>query len=237
MKLDILAFSAHPDDVEISCGGTIIKQIQLGYSVGIVDLTQGELGTRGSAEIRLTESDQASKLLGLSARENLKMKDGFFEHSEENKLKIVTAIRKYQPDIVIANSITDRHPDHGRGSKLVSDACFLAGLPKVKTFVDGNNQKAWRPKTIYHYIQDYYIKPDFIIDISDVINQKITCIKAFKTQFWDSTSNEPSTPISGEDFFEFIRARSKEFGRLINTEYGEGFTVEKPLKIVDLVKN
>lgn len=236
MKLDILAFSAHPDDVEISCGGTVIKQIQLGYSVGIVDLTQGELGTRGTAETRYSEADKASEILGLSARENLKMKDGFFEVSEENKLKIVYAIRKFQPELVIANSITDRHPDHGRASKLVSEACFLAGLPKVKTFNEGIEQKAWRPKTVHHYIQDYYIKPDFIVDVSDVIEQKIESIKAYKTQFWDPNSTEPKTPISGEDFFDFIKARSKEFGRLINTKYGEGFTVEKPLEVIDLVK-
>ena len=236
MKLDILAFSAHPDDVEISCGGTIIKQIRLGNSVGIIDLTQGELGTRGSADLRFKESMSASKLLGLSARENLKMKDGFFECSEENKLKIVYAIRKYQPDVILANSIYDRHPDHGRGSKLVSDACFLAGLQKVKTY-DGNElQSAWRPKTIYHYIQDYYIQPDFIVDISNVINDKIECIKAYKTQFWDPQSHEPQTPISGIDFFDFIKARSREYGRLIKTEFGEGFTVEKPLKITDLTK-
>ncbi len=237
MKLDILAFSAHPDDVEISCGGTIIKQIQLGHTVGIVDLTQGELGTRGSAEIRLKESTEASKLLGLSARENLKMKDGFFEVSEENKLKIVYAIRKYQPDIVLANSIYDRHPDHGRGSQLVSDACFLAGLPKVKTFDGDEPQAAWRPKTIYHYIQDYYIKPDFIVDVSDVIEDKIKCIQAYKTQFWSPESKEPQTPISGIDFLDFIKARSREYGRLIKAEFAEGFTVEKPLKVTDLTKD
>lgn len=236
MKLDILAFSAHPDDVEISCGGTIIKQIRLGNSVGVIDLTQGELGTRGSADLRFKESMGASKLLGLSARENLKMKDGFFECSEENKLKIVYAIRKYQPDVILANSIYDRHPDHGRGSKLVSDACFLAGLQKVKTYDNNELQSAWRPKTIYHYIQDYYIQPDFIVDISNVINDKIECIKAYKTQFWDPQSHEPQTPISGIDFFDFIKARSREYGRLIKTEFGEGFTVEKPLKITDLTK-
>jgi bacillithiol biosynthesis deacetylase BshB1 len=237
MKLDILAFSAHPDDVEISCGGTIIKQIQLGHTVGIVDLTQGELGTRGNAETRLTEATEASKLLGLSARENLKMKDGFFDISEENKLKIVYAIRKYKPDVVFANSIYDRHPDHARGSKLVSEACFLAGLPKVKTFDGNQSQEAWRPKTIYHYIQDYYIKPDFIVDISDVLEDKIKCIQTYKTQFWYPKSKEPQTPISGIDFFDFIKARSREFGRLIQTEFGEGFTVEKPLKITDLLKD
>lgn len=236
MKLDILAFSAHPDDIEISCGGTIIKQIQLGKNVGIVDLTQGELGTRGSADIRLIESNKASKLLGLSIRENLKMEDGFFDDSKKNKLKIVSAIRKYKPDVVLANSIYDRHPDHGRGSKLVSDSCFLAGLSKVLTFEDNEAQNAWRPKTIYHYIQDYYIKPDFIVDISDVINHKIDCIQAYKTQFWDPQSNEPETPISGIEFFDFIKARAREYGRLINTEFAEGFTAEKPLKLTDLTQ-
>ncbi len=236
MKLDILAFSAHPDDIEISCGGTIIKQIQLGKNVGIVDLTQGELGTRGSADLRLIESNKASKLLGLSIRENLKMEDGFFDDSKKNKLKIVSAIRKYKPDVVLANSIYDRHPDHGRGSKLVSDSCFLAGLSKVLTFEDNESQNAWRPKTIYHYIQDYYIKPDFIVDISDVINHKIDCIQAYKTQFWDPQSNEPETPISGIEFFDFIKARAREYGRLINTEFAEGFTVEKPLKLTDLTQ-
>ena len=236
MKLDILAFSAHPDDIEISCGGTIIKQIQLGKNVGIVDLTQGELGTRGSADIRLIESNKASKLLGLSIRENLKMEDGFFDDSKKNKLKIVSAIRKYKPDVVLANSIYDRHPDHGRGSKLVSDSCFLAGLSKVLTFEDNETQNAWRPKTIYHYIQDYYIKPDFIVDISDVINHKIDCIQAYKTQFWDPQSNEPETPISGIEFFDFIKARAREYGRLINTEFAEGFTAEKPLKLTDLTQ-
>ena len=236
MKLDILAFSAHPDDIEISCGGTIIKQIQLGKNVGIVDLTQGELGTRGSADLRLIESNKASKLLGLSIRENLKMEDGFFDDSKKNKLKIVSAIRKYKPDVVLANSIYDRHPDHGRGSKLVSDSCFLAGLSKVLTFEDNETQNAWRPKTIYHYIQDYYIKPDFIVDISDVINHKIDCIQAYKTQFWDPQSNEPETPISGIEFFDFIKARAREYGRLINTEFAEGFTAEKPLKLTDLTQ-
>ena len=236
MKLDILAFSAHPDDIEISCGGTIIKQIQLGKNVGIVDLTQGELGTRGSADLRLIESNKASKLLGLSIRENLKMEDGFFDDSKKNKLKVVSAIRKYKPDVVLANSIYDRHPDHGRGSKLVSDSCFLAGLSKVLTFEDNETQNAWRPKTIYHYIQDYYIKPDFIVDISDVINHKIDCIQAYKTQFWDPQSNEPETPISGIEFFDFIKARAREYGRLINTEFAEGFTAEKPLKLTDLTQ-
>jgi len=237
MKLDILAFAAHPDDVELSCGGTIIKQVKLGYKVGVVDLTQGELGSRGTAETRKIEAINSSKILGLSVRENLKMADGFFEISQENKLKIVQIIRKYQPKVVFANSINDRHPDHGRASKLVSEACFLAGLAKIITTENGLTQKAYRPEVIYHYIQDYYIKPDFIVDVSDFIDLKIESVKAYKTQFFDPNSLEPPTPISGEDFFEFLKARSREFGRLIQREFGEGFTVEKPLEIKDVMQS
>lgn len=237
MKLDILAFAAHPDDVELSCGGTIIKHVKLGYKVGIVDLTQGELGSRGTAETRKVEATDSSKILGLSVRENLKMADGFFEISEENKLKIVQTIRKHQPKIVFANSIHDRHPDHGRASKLVSEACFLAGLAKIITTENGLSQKAWRPEVVYHYIQDHYIKPDFIVDVSDFIDLKIESVKAYKTQFFDPNSSEPPTPISGEDFFEFLKARSREFGRLIKCEFGEGFTVEKPLEIKDVMQS
>ncbi|MDC1188660.1 bacillithiol biosynthesis deacetylase BshB1 [Flavobacteriales bacterium] len=237
MKLDILAFAAHPDDVELSCGGTIIKQVKLGYKVGVVDLTQGELGSRGTAETRKIEATNSSKILGLSVRENLKMADGFFEISQENKLKIVQIIRKYQPKVVFANSINDRHPDHGRASKLVSEACFLAGLAKIITTENGLTQKAYRPEVIYHYIQDYYIKPDFIVDVSDFIDLKIESVKAYKTQFFDPNSLEPPTPISGEDFFEFLKARSREFGRLIQREFGEGFTVEKPLEIKDVMQS
>lgn len=237
MKLDILAFAAHPDDVELSCGGTIIKQVKLGYKVGVVDLTQGELGSRGTAETRKIEATNSSKILGLSVRENLKMADGFFEISQENKLKIVQIIRKYQPKVVFANSINDRHPDHGRASELVSEACFLAGLAKIITTENGLTQKAYRPEVIYHYIQDYYIKPDFIVDVSDFIDLKIESVKAYKTQFFDPNSLEPPTPISGEDFFEFLKARSREFGRLIQREFGEGFTVEKPLEIKDVMQS
>lgn len=236
MKVDILAFAAHPDDIEISCGGTILKHIAMGYKVAIVDLTQGELGTRGTAETRKIEASVASGLLGLSARENLKMKDGFFEPTEENKKKVVAAIRKYQPKIIFANSITDRHPDHGKGSKLVSEACFIAGLAKVETFENGKLQAPWRPESIYHYIQDYYIHPDFIVDVSEFIDEKVEVIKAFKTQFFDPNSSEPETPISGEEFFDFIKARAMQFGRLIKADYAEGFTVEVPLKVDDITK-
>lgn len=231
MKLDILAFSAHPDDVELTCSATIIKHIKAGKKVGVVDLTQGELGTRGSAAIRSVEAKNASEILGLSARENLKMKDGFFEPTEENKLKIIAAIRKYQPTIVLANSVKDRHPDHGKASSLVSDACFLAGLRKISTEYDGKPQAAWRPELVYHYIQDYYIKPDFIVDVSEFFEQKIQSIKAYQSQFFDPNSKEPETPISGESFMQAIVSRAREYGRLIKAEYGEGFTVEKPLKI------
>ena len=235
MKLDLLAFAAHPDDVEISCSGTIIKHIEMGYKVGIVDLTQGELGTRGTFKTRKEESIKASQILGIHKRENLKMEDGFFESSEINKRKIISSIRKYQPKIVLANSIKDRHPDHAKASSIVSEACFLSGLPKIITKLNGGFQESWRPEAIYHYIQDYYIEPDFIVDISNQLELKIQAIKSFKTQFYDPSSTEPETPISGEDFFEFIKARARNFGRLIKAEYAEGFTVEVPLKIKDII--
>ena len=236
MKVDILAFAAHPDDIEISCGGTILKHIENGYKVVVVDLTRGELGTRGSANTRKKESKAASKILGLLARENLKMKDGFFEASEENKKKIIRVIRKYKPQIILANSITDRHPDHGKASKLVSECCFLSGLPKIETKFKGDIQQPWRPKAIYHYIQDYYIKPDFIVDITGFMDLKLKAIASFKTQFYDPKSKEPETPISDRFFFDFIEGRARQFGRLIQTEFAEGFTVEVPFKADDLIK-
>ena len=236
MKVDILAFAAHPDDVEISCSGTIMKHVQMGYKVAIVDLTEGELGTRGSAETRRIEAANASKIMGISERENLGMGDCFFEPTEKNKKKIISVIRKYQPKLIIANSIKDRHPDHAKASSLVSEACFLSGLPKIKTELNGSVQNPWRPEAVYHYIQDYYIEPDFIVDISQHIEAKIKAIKAYKTQFYDPNNKEPETPISREDFFEFIKARAKNFGRLITTEYAEGFTVEVPLKVKDVIE-
>jgi bacillithiol biosynthesis deacetylase BshB1 len=236
MKLDLLAFAAHPDDVEISCSGTIIKHIQMGYKIGIIDLTQGELGTRGTFKTRKEESIKASEILGIHQRENLKMEDGFFESSEKNKRKIISAIRRYQPKIVLTNSIKDRHPDHAKASSLVSEACFLSGLPKICTELNGQIQASWRPEAVYNYIQDYYIEPDFIVDISNQIELKLKAIEAYKSQFYDPKSTEPETPISGEDFLEFIKARARNFGRLIKTEYAEGFTVEVPLKIQDIVK-
>ena len=236
MKVDILAFAAHPDDVEISCSGTIIKHVEMGYKVAIVDLTQGELGTRGTVKTRRKEAANASKILGIVKRENLKMEDCFFEPSEKNKKKIISVIRKYQPKLIFANSIKDRHPDHAKASALVSESSFLSGLSKIKTETNGAFQLPWRPEAIYHYIQDYYIEPDFIVDISKQIDIKIRAIKAYKTQFYDPNNKEPETPISREDFFEFIKARAKNFGRLIKVEYAEGFTVEIPLKVEDVLK-
>lgn len=230
-SLDILAFAAHPDDVELSCSGTLMKHIKAGMTVGIVDLTQGELGSRGTIETRYTEAESASKIMGISARVNLKMADGFFEINQKNKLLIVEQIRRFRPKIVLANAVSDRHPDHGRASQLVSEACFLAGLRKIETTFEGQQQEAFRPDVVYHYIQDYHIKPDFVVDVSEFVDRKIAAIKAYKTQFYDPNSTEPQTPISGEDFFEFIRSRMKEFGRPSGAKYAEGFIVERYPKV------
>ncbi|MDX2360280.1 MAG: bacillithiol biosynthesis deacetylase BshB1 [Crocinitomicaceae bacterium] len=234
MKLDILAFGAHPDDVEISSSGTLMKHIATGKKVGVVDLTQGELGSRGTVETRYAEAEAASKIMGLHARVNLKMKDGLFEISEANKRLIVEQIRRFQPDIVLANAIEDRHPDHGRGSQLVSEACFLAGLIKFETTFEGENQAPFRPKNVYHYIQDRYIKPDFVVDVTGFYDRKIQAIKAYSSQFFDPNSEEPETPISGKEFLEFIEARLIQFGRPIGARYAEGFTVERTLGVKDL---
>lgn len=233
-QIDVLAIGAHPDDVELSAAGTLLKHRALGFTTGIIDLTQGELGSRGTKETRKEEAQAASDILGLSARVNLKMADGFFEHSEENLRLLIEQIRRFKPSIVLLNAISDRHPDHGKGSKLASEACFLAGLRRIETSWDGNPQEAHRPKAVYHYIQDRFLKPDFVIDITDFVEQKFDAIKAYKTQFWDPTSSEPKTPISGEEFFEFLRGRMAEFGRGIDARYGEGFTIERPLGVNSL---
>jgi len=231
MKLDILAFAAHPDDIELSAAGTLMKHIAEGKTVGIVDLTQGELGSRGTIETRYEEADAASKIMGISVRVNLKMADGFFNDSEENKRLVIEQIRRFQPKVVLANAIEDRHPDHGRAAKLVSEACFLAGLRKIETSWEGEPQIAHRPKAVYHYIQDHYLKADFCVDISDFVDRKIEAIKAYKTQFYDPNSKEPMTPISGEEFFDFIKGRMMQYGRPIGAKYAEGFTVERELGV------
>jgi bacillithiol biosynthesis deacetylase BshB1 len=234
MKLDILAFGAHPDDVELGCSGTIAKEISLGKKVGIVDLTRGELGTRGSVEIRNSESAKASEILGISVRENLDMRDGFFVNDEAHQLKVIQMIRKYQPEIVLCNAIRDRHIDHGKGSKLVSDACFLSGLRKIETLFDGKSQEVWRPKVVYHYIQWENIEPDFVVDITGFIDTKIASIVAYGSQFYTENSNEPITPIATKNFLESIQYRSKDFGRLVGVEYAEGFTKERYLAVNSL---
>ncbi|MFI5219449.1 MAG: bacillithiol biosynthesis deacetylase BshB1 [Bacteroidia bacterium] len=227
MKTDILAFGAHPDDVELSCSGTIIKHIKLVKKIGIIDLTRGELGTRGDVKTRAAEATAAAKILGVQFRENMNFEDGFFFNSKKNQMAVVKMIRRYQPEIILANAIADRHPDHARAAQLVSDACFLSGLVKVKTKDNGKLQKQWRVKAVYHYIQDRYMKPDFLVDISDCMEQRMKAIKAFKSQFYDEYSAEPETPISSKQFLESLYYRPLELGRMIGVKYAEGFTAER----------
>ena len=234
MKLDILAFGAHPDDVELGCGGTIAKELHLGKKIGIVDLTRGELGTRGSAEIRDKESAKAAEILGVTVRENLKMRDGFFKNDEEHQLKVIEMIRKYKPEIVLCNAIDDRHIDHGKGSKLVSDACFLSGLRRIETYHDGKVQEVWRPKVVYHYIQWKNIEPDFVVNITGFQNKKVEAIMAYDSQFFNPDTNEPVTPIATKNFLDSINYRAQDLGRLIGTDFGEGFTVERYLAVNSL---
>ena len=229
IKLDILALAAHPDDVELSSAGTLIKAIQQGKKAGIVDFTRGELGTRGTPEIRMQEAQAAATIMGLSARENLGFRDGFFKNDEEHQLEVVKAIRKYQPEIVLANAIDDRHPDHGRASFLSKEACFLAGLAMIETVVDGVKQTPWRPKAVYHYIQSIPHTPDFIVDVSSVWETKMNAIRAFKTQFHDPKSGEPETYISSPRFMKMVDSRGIHYGHEIGVEYGEGFTVERAI--------
>ena len=236
MKLDILAFGAHPDDIELGCGATIAKEVSLGKKVGIVDLTQGELGTRGSAELRMIEAGNAAKILGVSVRENLGFADGFFTNDKKHQLEIIKMIRKYQPDIVLCNTIDDRHIDHGKGSKLVSDACFLSGLVKIETELEGKQQEKWRPKHVYHYIQWKNIAPDFVIDVTGFIHKKQAAVLAYSSQFYDPNSKEPESPITSNTFIESINYRSRDLGRLIGVEYAEGFTSERYVAAENLSK-
>jgi len=238
MKLDILVFGAHPDDAELSCGATIAKEISLGKKVGIIDLTRGELGTRGSAELRDKEAADAAKILGVQVRENLRFRDGFFINDEAHQLEIIKMIRKYQPDIVICNAVDDRHIDHGKGSKLVSDACFLSGLIKIETELDNQPQQAWRPKQVYHYIQWKNLVPDFVVDVTGFMDVKVQSLMAYSSQFYDPESKEPPTPIATKNFKDSILYRAADLGRLINTDYAEGFTVERYAavsRITDLI--
>jgi N-acetylglucosamine malate deacetylase 1 len=239
MKLDILAIGVHPDDVELGCSGTLLNEIKLGKKAGILDLTQGELGTRGSIETRYVEAAAAATILGVHMRENLKMRDGFFRNDEEHQLKLIGAIRKYQPEIVLANALDDRHPDHGRAGHLIADACFLAGLAKIETNDEnGSDQERWRPKQVLHYMQDWYHEPDLIIDISDVFEQRMRSIEAYNTQFHVSGNTNvdegPQTYISTPDFLDSVIARARMLGKRIGVKYGEGYITEKKIGIRSL---
>lgn len=227
MKLDILVFGAHPDDAELGAGATIAKEVANGKKVGVVDLTRGELGSRGTAEIREKEAMASAEILGLAVRENLGFADAFFENNKEHQLEIIKMIRKYRPEIVLCNAIDDRHIDHGKGSKLVSDSCFLSGLLKIETEINGKKQEKWRPKNVYHYIQWKNIEPDFVVDVTGFIDIKVKSVLAYGTQFFDKKSDAPKTPISSKNFLDSVTYRARDLGRLIGVEHAEGFTVER----------
>jgi bacillithiol biosynthesis deacetylase BshB1 len=231
LKLDILAFGVHPDDVELGCSGTLLSAIAEGKKVGIIDLTQGELGTRGTAETRKTEAANAAKVLGIDVRENLKMADGFFQNDEEHQRKVISIIRKYKPEIVLANAPEDRHPDHGRSAKLVSDAAFLSGLRKIETKVESESQEAWRPKYVFHYIQDRFLQPSFVVDISAYHDKKIESVLCYQTQFFNPDLKEPQTYISSPEFLDTVKARAMMLGKRIGVKFAEGFISEKVLGI------
>ncbi|MFM1878953.1 MAG: hypothetical protein RLZZ241_1819 [Bacteroidota bacterium] len=236
MKLDVLVFGAHPDDAELGAGATIALEISRGKKVGVIDLTRGELGTRGTAETRDAEAAEAAKILGLSVRLNMEFEDGFFVHNRENLMALIKQIRRFRPEIVLCNAIDDRHIDHPKGSKLVSDACFLSGLLKIDTQLEGSDhwQGPWRPKKVYHYMQWKNLTPDFLVDISEFIDVKMEAIKAYRTQFHDPNSKEPETPISSKNFLDSVLYRARDMGRLIGVEYAEGFTVERPVAVASL---
>lgn len=235
MKLDILALGAHPDDVEMSCTGTLLASMAAGKKVGIIDFTRGELGTRGTPAIRAAEAAASCQILGIAIRENLGLPDGFFRNEREHQLPLIAAIRRYQPDVVLANAISDRHPDHGRGAQLAVDACFLAGLRMIETLGDdGLPQAAWRPRNVYHYIQDRQLPPAFVVDITPHWAKKWEAIQAFKTQFFNPSLDEPQTYLSSQEFGRFMEARAREFGHIIGVEFGEGFTVARPVGVTEI---
>jgi len=236
VKLDILALAAHPDDVELCCGATMAKHASLGYKTGIVDFTRGEMGTRGTVELREQEAKDAAKILGVQVRVNLGFRDAFFENDEEHVLEVIKAIRIHQPEIALINAVNDRHPDHSRANKLARDACFLSGLQKIETRYNGEVQKPWRPKTVYSYIQGWFLTPDFVVDVTDHWQVKMDAIKAFKSQFYDPNSNEPETWLSSKDFFNLIDGRGIELGQVIGCRYGEGFKVQRLPGVADITK-
>jgi bacillithiol biosynthesis deacetylase BshB1 len=234
MKLDILAFAAHPDDTELSCSGTLASHIARGLKAGVIDLTQGEMGTRGTVEDRTLEAANSSNLLGLSVRENLSFEDALFQKDKQHLTEVVKMIRRYQPELVLANAIRDRHPDHGKAADLVREACFLSGLRKFVTVDEGQPQEAWRPKNVYHYVQSIYVKPDVVVDITDYWEIKQQAIRCFKSQFFNPESDEPETFISSEGFQKFLEGRAREFGYVIGAEYAEGFTVDRYVGVKNL---
>lgn len=233
-KVDILAIGAHPDDVELSISGTLAAQVKMGYTFGILDLTQGELGTRGTPELRLQEAEKAAQILGAAFRVNLGFRDGLFTGTESEKLEIVKVIRAARPDILLANATVDRHPDHGRAAKMVEEAWFLAGLRTIETHIDGNLQERWRPRVLYHYLQDYIVTPNFVMDISDTFDIKMESIKAFRSQFYNPESTELDSPLTNKDFFDQIEGRARSLGRQIGVEYGEGLTSPRYVGVKDL---
>jgi bacillithiol biosynthesis deacetylase BshB1 len=234
MKLDILAIGAHPDDVELSCAGTLLKHMALGKTAGILDLTAGELGSRGTPELRKQEADKAAKILGVLVRDNLGMADGFFQNDQAHQLLIIQKIRLYRPELILCNAVSDRHPDHGRAAALVSEACFYSGLRKIETRYLGELQDVWRPKAVYHYLQDRHLKPDFLVDITTHLPKKLESIRAFSSQFHDPASKEPQTPISSQQFLDFIVGRSMHNGRDIQVDYAEAFTVDRTIGVNNL---
>lgn len=236
MKLDILAIGAHPDDVELGCGATLAKEIHNGKLVGILDLTRGELGTRGSAEIREMEAMEAAKVLGVSFRLNLGLDDGFFVNDKNSQLEVIRVIRKYRPELVLCNAVTDRHIDHGKGSSLASDSCFLSGLRKIETSMDGKIQVAWRPKQVYHYIQWNNVHPDVVVDVTGYLDKKLKSVFTYESQFHKSETEEPETPISSTNFRDSITYRAQDMGRLIGVAHGEGFTAERFVAVDSLFK-
>jgi N-acetylglucosamine malate deacetylase 1 len=233
-KVDILAFGAHPDDVELSCAGTLLKHIAAGKTVALADLTKGELGTRGSGELRMQEAEKSRQIMGAQFRECLHMKDGFFQNDENHQRQIIEIIRKYRPEIVLCNAPTDRHPDHGRAGQLVAESCFLSGLIKIETLWMAEKQEAWRPKAVYHYVQDVFVEPDFVIDVTEFSEKKLECIQAFSSQFYKAGSKDPETPISSKEFMEAVFAKMSIFGRAINARYAEGFVADRYIGVNSL---
>ena len=234
LKLHVLTIAVHPDDIELGCAGTLINHSRKGQATGIIDLTMGELGTRGTPELRLQEAQDAARVMGIAARENLGMVDGFFQNDKEHQLQLIKYIRKYRPEMVLANALDDRHPDHGRAGKLIADACFLAGLRKIETELDGAQQEAWRPKRVFHMIQDRFHEPDFIVDVTESMEQKMEAVKCYKSQFHDPESDEPLTYIATQDFLKLIENRAALLGKRIGVKYAEGFTSLNAVGISDL---